>query len=163
MKSTFLRVFRLIRWWLASDRFYQLKMGGDCVIGPNCHVYPCKFITLGEGVSINRNCTISTSQSGKSPITIGNHVMLAEGVKIIGGNHAFDRTDIPMILQGEGKQGEIEIGNDVWLGANVIILSGVHVGNGVVVAAGAVVTKDVADYSIVAGVPAKVIGSRRSG
>ena len=116
---------------------------------------------MGDNVFIGRNCSITTSASGRSPLSIGNNVMLPERVQIIGGNHAFDRIDIPISQQGEGKQGAITIEDDVWIGASAIVLTGVTIGKGSVVAAGSVVTKDVEPYSIVAGNPARFIKSRK--
>ena len=77
-------------------------------------------------------------------------------------NHAFDRIDIPMCEQGYLPEKTIVISDDVWIGGHVIILPGVHIGNGAIVGAGAVVTKDVPQYAIVGGNPAKVIKYRRS-
>ena len=94
-------------------------------------------------------------------IIIGNDVMLSPHIAFLASNHVFSRTDIPMNTQG-GKESKIEVGNDVWIGYGSIILAGVKIGNGVVVAAGSVVTKDIMDFDIVAGVPAKVIGNRKT-
>lgn len=122
---------------------------------------PTKCITMGDNVFIGRNCSITTSHSGRSPIVFGNNIMLAERVQVIGGNHAFDRIDIPINQQGEGKQGTIIIEDDVWIGASAIILTGITIGKGSIIAAGSVVTKDVKPYSIVGGNPARFIKSRR--
>lgn len=81
-------------------------------------------------------------------------------VIIITRNHRFDRTDIPMMEQGFEEERPVYIGNDVWIGDRVLILPGVHIGDGSIIAAGAVVTKDVPPYSIVAGVPARKIRDR---
>jgi maltose O-acetyltransferase len=158
--NIFVKVVRFYRWLKATDNLFHLQRGVNCIVGDGVNIYPCKYIRLANDVSINRNCTISTSTSGKSPITIGSNVMLAEGVKIVGGNHEISDINTPMMLQGEGKQGAITIGDDVWLGTNTIILTGVKIGRGVVVAAGAVVTKDLPDYVIAAGVPARIIKRR---
>lgn len=91
--------------------------------------------------------------------TIGRDVMMADDVMIISGNHHFDRIDIPMWKQG-GEDRKVVIEDDVWIGARVIILPGRRVGRGAVLGAGAVITKDVAPYSIVGGNPARVIGRR---
>ena len=80
--------------------------------------------------------------------------MIAPNVMIAGGNHGIICNDIPMISQANTSKG-INIGNDVWIAANVVILDGVSVGDGAIIAAGAVVTKDVESYSIVVGNPAK--------
>ncbi len=86
--------------------------------------------------------------------------MMAPEVAIIATNHNYDRIDIPMNQQGEINK-TIEIGDDCWLGYRSIICAGVKIGKGSIVAAGAVVTKDVPPYSIVGGIPAKVIKTRK--
>ena len=86
--------------------------------------------------------------------------MMGTDVNIITRNHRFDRTDIPMMEQGFEEERPVYIGNDVWIGDRVLILPGVHIGDGSIIAAGAVVTKDVPPYSIVAGVPARKIRDR---
>lgn len=88
--------------------------------------------------------------------------MMGTDVTVITRNHRFDRTDVPMMKQGFEDEKPVYIGDDVWIGDRVIILPGVHVGNGCVIAAGSVVTKDVPRYTVVGGVPAKVIRERFS-
>ena len=92
---------------------------------------------------------------------IGDYVMMGTDVVIITRNHSFEKTDAPMMCQGIEKELPVIIGNDVWIGDRVMILPGVHIGDGSIIAAGAVVTHDVPEYSIVAGVPAKVIKKRK--
>lgn len=111
-------------------------------------------VSLGDYSGIGINARINGTCS------IGRHVMMGTDVVIITRNHAFDRTDIPMMEQGFEQERPVVIGDDVWIGDRVIILPGVTVGNGSILAAGAVVTRDVPPYSIVAGVPAKVIRNR---
>ena len=77
--------------------------------------------------------------------------MLANDVHILGGDHNFEKVGIPIIFSGRGNMRETIIGDDVWIGAYSIIMSGVHIGNGAIVAAGSVISKDVAPYSIVGG------------
>lgn len=154
------KIIRYIRILRACDNVSSLKRGKNFLVGPNCQVYPCRYISFGDNSFLGRNVTISTSASGRSPIVIGNDVMLAERVMIIGGNHEISRTDIPMNRQGEGKQGSIVIEDDVWIGAGSIILSGVTIGKGSVVGAGAIVTKSIPKYSIAVGNPARVIKNR---
>lgn len=88
--------------------------------------------------------------------------MMGTDVVVITKNHAFNQTDIPMMQQGFEDERPVIIGNDVWIGDRVIILPGVHIGDGAIIAAGAVVTKDVPAYAIVGGVPAKLIRMRQS-
>lgn len=92
-------------------------------------------------------------------ITIGKNVMISQFVTLRDTDHVFDSTDKPMIDQGI-ISAPIVIEDDVWLGHGVVVLKGVTIGTGSVIAAGAVVTKDVPRYSIVGGVPAKVIRLR---
>lgn len=92
-------------------------------------------------------------------ITIGNDVMMAPRCALIADNHRHSDLSRPMNTQGTTEQ-KIIIGNDVWLGYGVIVLPGVTVGDGAILAAGAVVTKDVAPYSIVGGNPARLIKMR---
>jgi acetyltransferase-like isoleucine patch superfamily enzyme len=86
-------------------------------------------------------------------------VLLANDVQLVCGNHTFARRDIPIRSQPTVER-PIVIGDDVWLGASAIVLGGVTVGNGSVVAAGAVVTRDLPPYSIARGVPAEIVGVR---
>ena len=94
---------------------------------------------------------------------IGNDVMMGPEFVYIPVGHVFDRTDVPMRLQGPTPYQRLTIGNDVWIGRRVMVMPGVRIGDGAIIAAGAVVTKDVPDYAIVGGVPAKLIRFRRSG
>ena len=86
--------------------------------------------------------------------------MMGPEVIIYTSGHKFDRTDIPMIDQGFTETEPVVIGNDVWIGRRVIIMLGVNIGDGCILGAGAVVTKDVPAYSVVGGVPARIIKSR---
>lgn len=112
--------------------------------------------SLGDYSGIGMNARINGT------CTIGKYVMMGADVVVITHNHAFDRTDIPMMHQGFEQERPVVIGDDVWIGDRVIILPGVHIGNGSIVAAGAVVTQDVPEYAVVGGVPAKVIKMRKA-
>lgn len=111
-------------------------------------------VELGDNSGLGINCRIS----GKT--IIGNNVMMGPNVCIFTTNHAFDRTDIPMNLQGMSVQRPVVIEDDVWIGANVIILPGVTISKGSIIGAGAVVTKNVPEYAIVGGNPAKILKTR---
>ena len=94
-------------------------------------------------------------------LSIGTDVMMAPECVIISSNHEFSNVDVPMRLQGYQEEVPLEIGNDVWIGRRVMIMPGVRkIGNGVIIAAGAVVTKDIPVYVIVGGVPAIIIKQR---
>ena len=94
------------------------------------------------------------------PLTIGDNVMMGPDVVILTHTHNIDTPTLPMIEQGM-RTDPVTIGNDVWIGMRSIIMPGVNIGDGSVIGAGAVVTKDVPAYAIVGGVPAKVIKYRK--
>lgn len=118
---------------------------------------------LGRGMTIGDRSSIGAySYIGCSGmVSIGCDVMLGPGVSIIAENHRYERCDLSMNLQGVDNIG-ITIEDDVWIGARSVILDGVRIGKGSIVAAGAVVTKDVPPYAIVGGVPAKIISRRNA-
>ena len=133
-----------------------------------------KFLTyVGKDVNIEKGAVItSTMEIGDrsgvginakihGKVIIGNDVMMGPDCIIYTKNHAFSDTTIPMNKQGFSEEKPVFIGDDVWIGGRVIILPGVHVGNGAIIGAGAVVTKDVPEYAIVGGNPAKVIKYRK--
>lgn len=112
--------------------------------------------SLSSKMSIGNNSGVGINCSCGGEITIGDNVMMGPECVILTYNHAFDRTDIPMCEQGFQVEKPVIIGNDVWIGRRVIILPGVHIGNGVIIGAGSIVTKDVPDWAIVAGNPATI-------
>ena len=117
-------------------------------------------------VHIGENCSVQmyTILCGykEASITIGQGVRIAAHCMMVSANHRFDDPDRPIRTQGM-HYGPIVIEDDVWVASRVNIMAGVTVGKGSVLAAGAVVTKDVPPYSIMAGVPAKCIGKRGGG
>ncbi|PKL22027.1 MAG: acyltransferase [Spirochaetae bacterium HGW-Spirochaetae-4] len=112
-------------------------------------------LTIGDNVGISQGAFISVRGS----IKIGNDVIIGPAVTMISENHKSQEKEIIIRDQGTDRQGII-ICNNCWIGANVTILDGVRIGTGAIIAAGAVVTKDIKDYEIVGGVPAKVIKIR---
>ncbi len=134
-----------------------VRTGDGVYVGKNT-VFSCALapVTLGSRVSVGPGCYI---RAGRGPVEIGAFVTVGAGTVIISGNPDYTRMDIPMMRQ-EGSAEGVFIGDDIWIGVGAVILDGVRVGNGSVVGAGAVVNRDVPDHSIVAGVPAKVIGKR---
>ena len=93
-------------------------------------------------------------------VEIGAYSMLGPEVSILGNDHVFDVPGVPVIFSGRPKFEKTVIGMDVWIGARAIIRSGISIGDGAIVGAGAVVVRDVEPYTIVGGVPARVIGHR---
>ena len=112
-------------------------------------------LIIGENVGIAANAFIAM----RGKIVIGDNTIFGPGVSIHAENHNFSDLNVPIRRQGATRKG-ITIGSDCWIGSKAVILDGVNIGNHVIVAAGAVVTKDVPDYAIVGGVPAKVIKIR---
>ena len=103
---------------------------------------------------IGPNCWIPPN------VRIGKYTMLAPRVQILGGDHIIDDPSTPIILSGRPIAAATDIGQDVWIGANALIMAGVSIGNGAIVAAGSVVTKDIPEYAIFGGNPAKFIRMR---
>ncbi|MBS5951311.1 MAG: acetyltransferase [Clostridium sp.] len=116
--------------------------------------------TFDSNISVGDNSGVGINAFIQGPTSIGKHVLMGPDVQIYTRNHRYDRIDIPMYDQGETEIQEVKIGDDVWIGARSIILPGVHIGNGSIIAAGSIVTKDVEPYAIVGGNPAKVIKYR---
>lgn len=129
------------------------KSGRNLKIESNAYISP--FIEIGDNSMLGENCRIY------SGVKIGNDVLMAPDVHILTRNHNFDRTDIPMNIQGDSFK-EVIIGDDVWIGTNVVILPGVTIGDHSIIASGAVVAKSVPSYAITGGVPAKVIKFRET-
>ena len=118
---------------------------------------------FGRGVTLGDRSGIGINASIGEQTHIGSDVMMGPDCVIYTRNHRFDRLDIPMREQGYGPVEPVVIGDDCWIGGRVTILPGVHIGNGAVIAAGAVVTKDVPPFAVVGGVPARVIRNRKDG
>ena len=117
--------------------------------------FACINNAVGD-VMIGDHTRIGLHNTIIGPVEIGSHVNLAQGITVTALNHNFDNTEKRIDEQGVSTN-PVTIEDDVWIGANAVILPGVTIGNHCVVAAGAVVTKDVPPHSLVAGVPAKVI------
>jgi acetyltransferase-like isoleucine patch superfamily enzyme len=142
--------FHTIRKW-----FYLLagmKIGRGSVIHMWANFFNPANIVIGEDTIIGDHAFLD----GRKLLKIGNHTDIASQVMIYNSEHDLDSMDF------KAREEEVEVGDYSFIGPRVIILPGVKIGRGAVVAAGAVVTKDVGDYEIVGGVPAKVIGERQN-
>jgi acetyltransferase-like isoleucine patch superfamily enzyme len=117
--------------------------------------YSCINNAVGD-VIIGDHTRVGLHNTVIGPVTIGNHVNLAQGITVTALNHNFTEKGMRIDEQGVSTT-PVTIGDDIWIGANAVILPGVTIGNHSVVAAGAVVTKDVPPHTLVAGVPAKII------
>jgi len=130
----------------------KLKIGKESFIMKRNYFLSPSKVVIGEHTTINRGCFID----GRGGINIGNNVSISHEVKIVTGSHDVNSTNF------QDKYLPINIHDYAWLGVGCTILQDVTIGKGAVVSAGAVVTKDVADYDIVAGIPAKKIGTRNN-
>jgi len=146
--------------------YVHVGRGADIVIGPRARVHfgrEVRFmrdftghfmgrVTLGDGVFFNRGCHVVVQES----LTVGDYSLFGEGVSIHDDNHVIGRGPEPIASRGLVTR-PVAIGRNVWVGARAVILPGVHIGDNAVVGAGAVVTRDVPPYTVVAGVPARII------
>jgi len=132
------------------------QCGRSTVIRPSASLAFSHNIFLGDFVSVQRRTYIWAGE--KSQIKIGNHTMIGPGVFITSDNYGLNKSQ--RISDQPTKEADVVIGADVWVGAYSIVLPGVTIGEGAVIAAGSVVTKNISSYSIAAGIPAKSIGKR---
>jgi len=156
--------------WQKLYRLYAVRenvtLGERAHIGIGSILWAPKSLQIGHDVYIGKNCTIEVD--GK----IGNYVLIANMVGLIGRwDHDYRAIGRPMSqtpwigdeeYTGPGLDQKITVNDDVWIGFGAILLSGIEVGRGAIIAAGSVVTKNVEPYSIVAGVPSKKVGMRFS-
>lgn len=129
-----------------SDSFYlggkpigispDFSAGEYSYVGPRCLIYP--------------------------KVTIGKYTMLANNISIFGGDHNFKEVGKPIIFSGRGQLKKTDIGDDVWIGAYSKIMTGITIGDGAIIAAGSIVTKNVEEFTIYGGCPAKKIRDRFS-
>jgi acetyltransferase-like isoleucine patch superfamily enzyme len=126
-------------------------------------IYSGVYFTHTYGIRIGRDFAINTGSllDGRGGITIGDSVMIGPYVVIVSSQHQFIHPEIAMTSLNHIMM-PVNIGNDVWIGAHSVIRGGITIGQGAVIAAGAIVTRDVGEYKIVGGVPAIEIGDRRA-
>ena len=148
----------LVGWYVHDHVAPRARMHvrGNPRIHPTASLRCGQNIFLGTNSHINQYCCVWASPNSK--IVIGDDLLMGPGAKIFSSNHSV-APGLPMNRQPY-RDGDVIIGNDVWLGANSVVLSGVRIGDGTVVAAGSVVTKDVEAYTIVGGVPARPLRRR---
>ncbi len=140
--------------------FSNIRIGGYVSFGPGAEIYAEQSpegIEIGDHVCFNSNVMINADK-GRG-IKIGADVLVGPNVVFRPADHRFARRDVLIREQGD-KAGRILVEEDVWIGANAVILKDVTIKKGAVVAAGAVVVRDVEEYDIVGGVPARPIGKR---
>lgn len=170
LATLLLRKIYTLFYYYTMKLFYG-KLGRNVYVHHLASIRNHSNIYFGSNVTINRNVIIWALLVTKNNIQInpgtciygnveiGENVMIAPNVMIAGGNHGIILNDVPMIFQNSNSKG-IKICNDVWIGANSVILDGVTINTGSIIAAGSVVTKDVDSFSIVTGNPAKFLKLR---
>lgn len=151
--SRYVGAFNMLRLWYVSKFLKIMPYDRSSIFEDGVYISDCSNLKVGRCCHINENVFIQGAY-------IGDHVMIAPNVAILNESHEHNNLSIPMILQPTTGKSNPIIGNDVWIGRNAIILPGVNIGEGSIIGAAAVVTKDVPPYSIVGGVPAKVIKTR---
>jgi len=156
----FLRREAFVRWPVHGNVLEALREG-RLEIGPGVLLEPDVWLTapddgrirIGAGTFLNLGVMVAALQR----VEIGAHCMLANGCFVTDANHRVDDPERPITWQGFTSKGPTRIGDNVWLGAHVVVTSGVTIGEHCVVGANSVVTKDIPPWSIAAGVPARVV------
>jgi acetyltransferase-like isoleucine patch superfamily enzyme len=162
---------------------HKIHVGDNVVIDDNCCLdakgTTNRGIAVADGVFVGRN-TILSCKNGNidiredanigfnveifsaADVRVGARTLIAAYTYLVGGDHLFDRTDVPVLHQGRTARG-IDVGDNVWLGAHVVVTDGARIGRDAVIGAGAVVIGEVPDFAVAAGVPARFVRDRRAG
>jgi len=156
----FMRREAFVRWpvhgnVLEALREGRLRIGAGALLEPGVWITaPASArVTIGEGTFLNLGVMVAAVEL----VEIGRHCMFANGSFITDGNHRFDDPDQPITWQGFTTKGPTRVGDNVWCGANVVVTSGVTIGERCVIGANSVVTTDIPAFSIAAGAPAQVL------
>ena len=168
-------VIRNLYWKIMLKKCQRVKFGTGCIItgrenitiGNNANIMhnACLYahnnseLTIGENFDCNMNVILGAADHGK--LIIGDNCMVGPNVVIRSSNHEYRQKDVPIKDQGH-TGGTIILEDDVWIASTAVIVPNVRIGKGAIVGAGAVVTKDVEPYTLVAGVPAKVIREKEN-
>jgi acetyltransferase-like isoleucine patch superfamily enzyme len=160
---------------------HKVFIGDNVVVDDQCCLdakgTDNRGITIGNGVFIGRNTILSCKNGdiivddeanlgfnceifSASRVRVGRKVLMAAYTYLVGGDHLYDRVDIPVLDQGRTARG-IEVDDHVWLGTHVVVTDGSRVGRDAIIGAGAVVVGTIPEYAIAAGIPAKVLRDRR--
>lgn len=135
--------------------FFGAKIGRRVVYYPSIWIFTGRNLKLGNDVDLAKGVLITTDGG----VSIGDRTLVGYGTSILSSNHNIP-TNQERIFNAGHTRAPVHISSDVWIGANCTILPGVTVGEGAVIAAGSIVTKDVAPFTMVGGVPAKLIRIR---
>lgn len=156
----FMRRQAFVRWPVHGNVLEAL-LDGRLEIGPHTLLEPDVWITapgqarvrIGGGTFLNRGVMVASLEL----VEIGDHCMLANGCYVTDSSHRFDDPDKPVPWQGFTTKGPTRIGDNVWCGVNVVVTTGVTIGDRCVIGANSVVTSDIPPHSVAAGVPARVL------
>jgi acetyltransferase-like isoleucine patch superfamily enzyme len=161
---------------------HKIQIGNNVVVDDNCCLdakgTSNRGIVLEDGVFLGRNTILSCKNGditlgqdanigfnveifSAADVRVGARTLVAAYTYLVGGDHLFDRVDVPVLHQGRTARG-IDVGDNVWLGAHVVVADGSRIGRDAVIGAGAVVTGDIPEFHVAAGVPARIIRDRRT-
>lgn len=161
---------------------HKIQIGDNVVIDDHCCLdakgTDNQGIVIGEGVFIGRNTILSCKNGdilvedhanlgfnceifSASRVRIGKRMLMAAYTYLVGGDHLYDRVDIPVLEQGRTARG-IDVDENVWLGTHVVVTDGSRIGRDAIIGAGAVVVGEIPEFAIAAGIPAKVVRDRRA-
>jgi maltose O-acetyltransferase len=146
------KLFYKIRYFLVKRIIKEC--GQDIIVKNKCYFGNGNRLSVGSRSQLGQNARLAGS------VTIGQDVLMGPDVVMMATSHAYDRIDIPINQQGSIEEQAIIVGNDCWIGTRVIILPGVIIGDHSIIAAGSVVTKSCQPYSVIGGIPAKLIKKR---
>ena len=160
---------------------HKIAIGDNVVIDDHCCLdakgTDNRGITIGDGVFVGRNTILSCKNGdivieshanlgfncevfSASRVRVGRHVLMAAYTYLVGGDHLYDRVDVPVLLQGRTARG-IDVGDGAWLGAHVVVTDGSEVGRDAIIGAGAVVVGEIPEFAVATGIPARVTRDRR--
>lgn len=146
----------------SRESFLMAKKKG-MFIGKGTYIHPTSMFANAQKIKIGKECYIGAYCNIRplnEEIIIGDHCLVSQFVSIIGANHKIDQARITDKIEDHVSK-KVVIGDNVWIGAQAVILPGVTIGEGAVVGAGSVVTKDIPPYCVCAGVPARVTRKRK--
>jgi acetyltransferase-like isoleucine patch superfamily enzyme len=143
---------RLLKMQALRARYRAARVHHTCYLAPGSSIHPS--LVMGPYGYIGPGAEVP------SGVHIGKYVMIGPGLMITGNDHVFDRPGCAVIFSGRPAPRVSEIGDDVWIGARVTLMRGVNIGRGAIIAGGAVVTRNIAPYTVAGGVPAREIRKR---
>lgn len=153
--SRYLKLSNLLRVWYCSRFLKVMKFDKNSKLEYGVYLSDAKGIRIGKCCRINENVFI------QGEVVMGDYVMIAPNVAIHSSTHIYKSIENPMVLNGLTENKCVFIGDDVWIGRNSVVLPGIKIGKGSIIGANSLVNKDVEEYSIYGGVPAKFIKKRK--